>query len=109
MRQKKKIRISSWIFAIVYLLYGCFLFIVVPNNGNILYATHASLSKLSNLVYSAPPLIWIILALIMAILLIVRDTSGKTVLFPNWAAVLILLISGFILYIALFSPLFLLR
>ena len=78
---------------------------VVPNEGIILHDTGASLPILSNLVYSAPSLLWIALALIIAILLIMRDISGKEALFPNWAAVLILLVSGFILYIALFMPL----
>ena len=79
---------------------------VISNEQIILHDSIDSFPILSRLVYSAPPLVWIVLALIMAILLIMRDTSGKTALFPNWVAVLILLVSGVILYIALFMPLF---
>ena len=74
--------------------------------GKVFHEMSVPLPPPSSLVYSVPSLLWIALALIMAVLLIVRDTSGKKALFPNWVALLILLISGVILYIALFMPMF---
>jgi hypothetical protein len=104
MIQKKKIRVSSWIFALVYLIYGVFLFVIIPRFNSIFHEMNLSLPPLAAQVFSVPAFAWILSSSIIAILLITRDISGKKELFPDWLALSVLLISVIYLIMAVFLP-----
>ena len=104
MIQKKKIRVSSWIFALVYLIYGYLLFEAAATFGKIYREMEVTLPSLTNLVVSVPIFVWPTISFILAVLSIIRDTTGKTAILPNWAALIILFVSALVVTIALFLP-----
>jgi hypothetical protein len=103
-----KVRISSWVFAAVYLFAGACSFVVLPRFRTIyqdLYGADLSLPFLTRLVLGITPLGWLLLACTLAALLIWKDVRGRSAMLPNWAALVILLASGLLVVVALFVPL----
>ena len=104
--QNKKIRLSSWIFAAIYMTSGIVLFLIIPGFRTMFQEQNLSLPSLSSLIFSVKPLVWLVLSCILAILSLIRDISGKIAFFSNWVAVLVLLIMYFVIVIPLFLPMF---
>ena len=106
MTKNIKIAISSWIYAIVYLLWGVLLYIMVPKFAEVLREMKISLPLSRSMIVSSPSIIWLLVCFVIATLVLLRDLSGKRSLFPNWAALTILVISIVYFAWALFTPIF---
>jgi type II secretory pathway component PulF len=106
MIKNNKIALSSWIYTAVYLLYGVSLYILVPKFTEIFKEMKIALPSPRGIVVSTPPIIWLLISCIVANLIIFRDISGKRSLFPNWAVLMILIISMVYFIWALFAPIF---
>jgi len=106
MTKNNKIALSSWIYAAVYLLWGVLLYIMVPKFTEILKELEITLPLYRGIVVSTPSIIWLLVCFVIAALVLLRDISGKRSLFPNWAALTILIISTVYFIWALFTPIF---
>jgi hypothetical protein len=103
-----KMRISSWVYAAVFLLAGAYSFVILPKFHAIyqdLYAGDTALPPLTRFVLGVTPLGWFVFACTLVALAILRDVLGRPRLLPSWAALVILLASGILVVVALFLPL----
>jgi hypothetical protein len=103
-----KVRISSWMFAVVFLLAGVWTFVGFPKFRGIyddMLGERTVLPFVTRLVLGITPFGWFVFAFAMAALLVVRDVRSRPRLMPNWAAFGILFVSVLIVAFALLRPL----
>lgn len=103
-----KMRISSWVYAAVFLLAGAYSFVIFPKFHAIykdLYGGDTALSPLTKFVLGVTPLGWFAFACTLVALAILRDVLGRPRSLPSWAALGILLASAILVVVALFLPL----
>ena len=103
-----RVKPFSWILACVWIVFSIGSFIILPKFYIIyqeLNGPNRALPFLTQIVFLLAPFGWPVLTCIMVFLLIYRDICGKSLIFPNWAALLVLIAFGFIVVIALFLPL----
>ena len=103
-----KIKANSWFFAVLWIVCGAGTFRVLPKieglyrKSNLKWENFPVLTKV---VFFVTPWGWLAFAGVVAGLLVYRDVRGKQAIFPDAAALLLLMVVGGAIFIGLVLPL----